>query len=376
MKCTAVGSGLKLTQTEEVTKFKVHLADIHGHPCVVNQDVTAELKSLVDGSLVKVEVVSKTPAIYEVSYQPTIRGRHDLSVRVNGIPIQGSPFRMYVRRPPCLMREPVMEIDTQHMIEDITTTRNGVLVVYGNNKLSFYTRGGQESKLIKSIELDFSSLPTVTESSKRIAVDSSDNVYVVSRSTHDLCKFNSSGQLKKTVIMKQEQGLPDVGVGIVLSKDDKILFVCHSRKIQTFDTDLNIKDFFGTHCDGKGKIKDPCDLAFDSDDNLYVADCTNGYIHVLEPQSGTYVYLRKIGPYNEGTPRQMSVHVDHDRVYITHKDFDKVSVFTTAGESVDSFSFKRGMFEFAFAKCIMIDEDGFVYTTCSDYLQSTRLAIL
>ena len=99
-KCTAVGSGLEVAKTDQVAQFEVHLANTDGDPCAITQHVTAELISIANGSHIKANVVTKTPATYEVSYQPGVRGRHDLSVRVNDMPIQGSPFRVYVSPQP------------------------------------------------------------------------------------------------------------------------------------------------------------------------------------------------------------------------------------------------------------------------------------
>ena len=364
--CTAVGSGWELTETKEVTKFDVHLADIDGDPCVINQDVTAELKSIVDGSQVKAEVVTKSPAIYEVSYKPIIRGRHDLSVRVNGTPIQGSPFRVYVRQPPHLMSKPAMKIDTEHTIEDITTTRSGDLVVYGNNKLYFYTRGGQRIKTIRP-DLPKDALLSLSSPSNRIAVDNSDNIYLVSNLyTHHLFKFNSTGKLEKSVGMEQEPGQAVNPSGIVLSKENKI-YVCHCHRrncrIQTFDTDLNFIGSFES-----GEINDPIDIAIDSDDNLYITDNGDGCVHVLS-QSGTY--LRKIGSQDQ----VWNVHVDHGWVYCTSlKNIINQSVqchvYTTAGVFIGSF---HCSVQVNYAKLLMsgivsnlaIDEDGFVYIACS-----------
>ena len=363
--CTAVGSGWELTETKEVTKFDVHLADIDGDPCVINQDVTAKLKSIVDGSQVKAEVVSKTPAIYEVSYKPIIRGRHYLSVKVNGTPIQGSPFRVFVRQPPRLMREPVGKIDTEHTIEDITTTRNGDLVVYGDNKLSFYTRDGQRMRggqRIKTIRpgLPKDALLSPSSPSNRIAVDNSDNIYLVSNLyTHHLLKFNSTGKLEKSVGMEQEPGQAVNPSGIVLSKENKI-YVCHRRncRIQTFDTDLNFIGSFGS-----GVIRDPTDMAIDSDGNLYVADYGDGCVHVLS-QSGTY--MRKIGSQDQ----VRRVHVDHGWVYCAGlKDIISIQchVHTTAGVFIGSFHcFNHVAWLWSsIVSSVAIDEDGFVYIVCS-----------
>ena len=41
-----------------MAQFEVHLADVDGDPCTTTQDVTAELKSIVNGLVVEAKVVA------------------------------------------------------------------------------------------------------------------------------------------------------------------------------------------------------------------------------------------------------------------------------------------------------------------------------
>ena len=92
--CKAVGEGITRAEKHKTSEFIVHLADAEGDPCVTKQEVVVELQSLVDGSITKADVVSKTPATYAVSYQPSKSGEHELNVKVNGVHINGSPFAL------------------------------------------------------------------------------------------------------------------------------------------------------------------------------------------------------------------------------------------------------------------------------------------
>ena len=61
----------------------------------MQQHVSAELKFLVDGSVLQASVVSQTPSTYELSYTPTTRGHHQLTVRVNNTEI--GTFQVFVQ---------------------------------------------------------------------------------------------------------------------------------------------------------------------------------------------------------------------------------------------------------------------------------------
>ena len=100
-----------------------------GDPCTTEQQVTAELRSLVDSSVTPASVAHKTADIYEVSYQPNTRGRHELSVRVNDVPVQGSPFLVYARQAPHLLGRPVRVIKGLSYPCVIATTSSGELIV-------------------------------------------------------------------------------------------------------------------------------------------------------------------------------------------------------------------------------------------------------
>ena len=64
------GPGLKSAITKQVAKFTVRTNDIHGQPTPVQQNVSAELKSLVDGSVLQATVVSQTSSTYELPTPP------------------------------------------------------------------------------------------------------------------------------------------------------------------------------------------------------------------------------------------------------------------------------------------------------------------
>ena len=128
-KCTATGQGLHLAETGQPAYFEVHVVNPAGDPCTTEQQVTAELRSNVDGSITLTSVARKTPDTYEISYQPNTRGRHVLNVTVNGEPVKGSPFLVYVRQTPHLLNKPVRVITGLNNPYMIATTSSGELVV-------------------------------------------------------------------------------------------------------------------------------------------------------------------------------------------------------------------------------------------------------
>ena len=82
--------------TNTPTQLAVHTVHSNGQPCREKQSIRAELKSMVDGSVVVAEVTEKKKGRYLVSYCPKVRGCHKLNLLVNQQPIAGSPFDVFV----------------------------------------------------------------------------------------------------------------------------------------------------------------------------------------------------------------------------------------------------------------------------------------
>ena len=92
-----------------MSKFTVRTYDTHDRPPPVQQHVSAELKSLVNGSVLQATVVRQRPSLYELSYTPTTRGRHQLTVQVNNTEI--GTFQVFVQHPPTQLGTPVRIIE-------------------------------------------------------------------------------------------------------------------------------------------------------------------------------------------------------------------------------------------------------------------------
>ena len=185
------GPGLKSATTKQVAKFTVHTLDTHGKPPPAQQHVSAELKSLVDGSVLQTTVVTRTPSTYELSYTPTTRGRHRLTVRVNNTKI--GTFQVFVHHPPTQLGTPVRVIDGMKgalymAISDtelfVTETyRYTVLNMQGQRVLTIGSKGKPpfgDGLLIG------------------IATDGDGSVFIAS-SDHKLWKFSRRGELVKSI---------------------------------------------------------------------------------------------------------------------------------------------------------------------------------
>ena len=92
-RCYATGKGLEVATVGGQATAILYAIDADGKECeqpLVN--TSCELVSDAGGPTVKAAVQKKERNKYAISYQPTHRGRHQLHINVEGVPITGSPF--------------------------------------------------------------------------------------------------------------------------------------------------------------------------------------------------------------------------------------------------------------------------------------------
>ena len=362
-KCVAEGPGIRSAETNSTTTFTVSVKDHLNKPCTHPHQLTTTLRSLVDGSVVETTQTSKDEATYEVQYTATQRGRHQLSVAVNGVEIHGSPFAVFIKMPPTQLGTPVQEIRGLNGPYCIAINSDSELIVseLNSHKISVYTRRGEKKHEFGSEgkgKGEFM-LPT------GVAVDKSDGcTFVADSSNNRIQKFTRDGHFMKLV------GGPMRGSGPMqfnnpmgLKLNNNKLYVCDTRnyRIQVFDTELNyITSIGGGRGSGPGQW--PLDVSFDDSSMLHVADYNNNRIQVLD-QDGKYV--REYGQRGSDLGQlkePVFIHVDHDYVYVSEYDDNFVSVFTTSGRFVRTIGRRgSGPGELRLPRGVVVDTDGFVY---------------
>ena len=365
-KCVAEGPGIRSAETNSTTTFTVSVKDHLNKPCTHPHQLTTTLRSLVDGSVVETTQTSKDEATYEVQYTAAQRGRHQLSVAVNGVEIHGSPFAVFIKTPPTQLGTPVVRvIEGLNGPYCIAINSDSELIVSERegHKVSVYTRRGEKKH-------EFGSRGEGKGEFKYpigVAVDKSDGcIFVADTRNHRIQKFTRDGHIMKLV------GGPMRGSGPMqfnypwgLKLNNNKLYVCdsHNHRIQVFDTELNyITSIGGGEGSGPGQFDWPCDVSFDDSSMLHVTDQYNHRIQVLD-QDGKYV--REYGQRGSGLgplSKPTFIHVDHDYVYVSEWDNHCVSVFTTSARFVRTIGMLgRRPGELRVPRGVVVDTDGFVY---------------
>ena len=351
--CVLSGEGVKMAEINKETKLFLKTKLTNGRDTRRKYAITCHLKSLVDGSIIKCNVDLIHGNEYHIQYTPTLRGRHELIVSVNGQEIAGSPFPVFVSIPPTQLGKPVRVINTgsEENFWDIFFNSVGEMIVTGSNRINVFDKEGTRLKSISTS--DYFIHP------HGVAIDSTDCVYLAHINEHRIVKLSKDMKLLKTYSSKQSCNL--IGVAVV---GDEVM-VCDHRNdcIHVYTTELDYVRQIGSHGKNPGKFNGIRDISSDEHSNLYVSDYRNSRIQVL---SNGGEFLRSFGCDENGVNKlngPCGVCVAGQYVYVANWNNHNVSVFTTEGVYVTSFGGQWGNNEGDFNNPwgVCVDRDGFVY---------------
>ena len=316
-------------------------------------DISAGLKCVADPSpSLEGEVVENGVGTFSISVTPQVRGRHDLTVKVRGEEIDGSPFRVFIKLPPSRLGE-----------EDQTRRIGGVNVPWGiaiNNKQQLIVAetwlGGskisvmeRDGKKVQTIECDQFRGP------RGVVVASDGAVYVTDTDAKCLFKFNSKGKLLKTVCNELQNPF---SVKII---DNQLYVVdCASQQIKIFDMDCNVVGTIQTK-----ECPQPGDIA-QGPDGLYVAGKGKISVYRYAP-NGVFIRHLNLTPSSLKLSQFRGICFDTSGHIIASDRVNGVYVFKSSGECVGHVS--RDVIPGPAG--VAVDEDGFVYV-CNFSISGNR----
>ena len=353
-KCTAEGEGLREAETNKLASFSLKLVDSEGRPSAGKQRVEAELKSVRDSLFTQVQVMAMSTESCTMSYKAETRGRHELSVKVNGFHIPNSPFSVFVRYPPAQIQVPVAEITNLQHPGGLACNSSGRLVT-----------GEVDKGVVSILNQDFQPILEIKDLSSPTGVttDKQSNIYVCTATDGKIHKFSKNAEPIKTVggVGKKpgQFSFPD---GIGMDQDDR-LFVCDclNNRVQIFDTELNLLRWFGSKGSRRGQFDFPNDVTSDCNGNVYVSDQGNHRIQVFS-QHGVFLYaFGKKGKLPGELDSPVGIAHYSNMIYVADSENSRVSVFHTSGRFITTF----GQGYIPLPEGLAIDQDGFVFVTCS-----------
>ena len=363
-KCHATGKGIETAVVREMSTAIVQTINFKSQPYEgVIQSLECELVSEISGTRTRGIVERRGESHYEISYQPTIKGRHKLHVKVEGRYIRGSPFTISVMSPEKL-GTPILTLRGVRRPWGVAINQRGEVIVteWIGNCVSVFSPSGKKLRTFGTS----GSGQGQFESPRGVAVDGDGYILVTDRSNHRIQKFTPEGQFL-TAVGARGKGPLQFGypTDIAFSAANQKIYVTDSwnHRVQVLNSDLTFSSSFGKPGNGKGQFDYPHGLACDSTGKVYVADHNNHQVQVFTTEGK---FLKMFGRCGDGRGELRGpegVAIDSNNiVYVSELDNHCVSVFTSEGVFVTSFGSRGegpGQFECPYG--IAVDNSGVVY---------------
>ena len=187
-KCYATGKGIEATLVGENSSVVLQIVNSGGQPCVETiQSLECELVSELSGTTTRGSMKRRGQSRYEIKYKPTVKGRHQLHVKVEGQHVRGSPFAIRVRAPILKLGTPIRTFHGMKEPCGVAINQRGEVIVaeYGANCVSVFSPGGKKLRAFSgfgSSRGQFIRLCGVT-------VDDEGNVLIVDANYHGIQKL-------------------------------------------------------------------------------------------------------------------------------------------------------------------------------------------
>ena len=368
--CRATGKGLEVATVRETSSAILQAVNFKGQSCegpILSSE--CELVSDITGSRARGSVKRRGQSQYEINYQPTIKGRHQLHVKVEGQHIRGSPFDVTVKLPVEKLGAPMLSIGGVKGPWCVAINQRGEVLVteLGGYCVTVFSPSGERLRSFGTGGCGQGQF----NGPAGVAMDGDNNILVADYGNHRIQKFTSDGQFLTAVGTLGNGPLQfSWPTGITVNSKNNKLYVADeiNNRVQALNSDLTFSGTFGKKGSGKGQFVSPWDVACDSTGNVYVVDYGNHRIQVFTAEGK---FLRMFGRRGKGrgeleSPRGVTVDAN-DLVYVSDEGNNRVCVFTCEGQFVTSFGRKgAGKGEFDWPTGMAVDSSGVVYVCDSD----------
>ena len=351
-KCYATGKGLEVAVVGEKSTCMLRAVNGGGMQCEKKIKLECEIVSQITATKASCNIVRRGSQ-YEINYQPIIKGRHQLHIRVEGQHIRGSPFSVAVKLPVKKLGTPILTIGRIGGPRGVAVNQRGKMVVTDTDSHCIYVLSSS-GEMLHSFGT-YGSGEGHFDDPGGVAVDGEGNILVADGGNHRIQKFTAEGQFL-TAVGTEGSGPLQFSYPSDIAISDKVYVVdCGNHRVQILNPDLTFSHTFGKSGSGKGQFQQPCGIACDSTGKVYVIDWDNNHIQVFTAEGK---FLRMFAR-RCATGIAISI---SGIVYVSEGWNDRVSLFTSEGQFVTSFgSGGEGPGEFALPTGLALDSSRVLY---------------
>ena len=353
--CYITGNGT--ASVGETSTAILQAINFDGKPCEEPiKSLGCELVSEICGTGASGSVERRGQSQYKISYQPTIKGRHQLHIKMEGQHVRGSPFDVVVKSPIENLGTPIASISGVQRPWGVVINQRGEVVVTerGADRVSIFSRSGEK---LRSFGTRGSGQAQFHDP-RGIAIDGDGNLIVVDSMNHRIQKFTAEGHFLTAVGTKGNvPQLNNTLVDIAFNRSSKKIYLTSQDNILILNSDFTLFSIFGRRGSVKGHFSSPRGIACDSTGKVYVADTDNHRIQVFTAEGK---FVKMFGRHGQGKgelDRPVFIAVDTSgMMYVSEGGNCRISVFTSEGQFVTSFGMRgEGPGEFNFPYGLAVD---------------------
>ena len=364
-RCHITGKDGEFTvQVGERSTAILQAINFEGKPCEepIMKSLKCEIVSEIADTRTSCSVERRGQGQYKISYQPTIKGKHQLHIKVQGQHVKGSPFRVAVKSPVAKLGTPIRTIGGVKKPWGAAINQKGEVVVTecDGHCVSVFSPSGEK---IRSFSTQGSG-PGQFQSPRSVAIGNEGDILVADGRNHRIQRFTSEGQYSASVGTQGSGHLQfSYPSGIAFNTRSNKVYVadtCNDR-VQVLNSDLTFSSIFGTRGSGKRQFNYPMGIACDSSGKVYVADSGNHRIQVFTAEGKV---LHMFGRHGQGRgelnlPVGVAIDVS-GMVYVSDDRNHRISIFTSEGHFVSFGGKGKGPGEFE-CPCGLAVDDSAVY---------------
>ncbi|XP_011408712.1 PREDICTED: RING finger protein nhl-1-like [Amphimedon queenslandica] len=327
-------------------------------------DTATKLCQVINAKMISTD----KPGVYQVIYNPIIRGHHQVHVTALGVQLKSSsftiPFNPYDEHV-----APIRTINGVNRPRGITVSDDGHIIVSESEDDSYIVSVlSKDGKKLKSFGKGTNDI--TFSSNYGVAISEDGFILVADTDNHRILKISMDGEYVTSVGSKGTGAFQfQCPTSIAVSSIKKHIYVIDrdNCRVQVLNYDLTFCYKFGKLGTGNGEFSNPVDVAIDKEGFVYVTDCNNNRIQKFTNFTHDGNYVCQFGGQGSG-PGQLNypagITVDTTGlVYVSEYGNHRVSVFTSDGLFLCSFG-GRGDGEKRFNAPnfgITFDQDHFLY---------------